>query len=108
MSDRIRVNTLLDYYGALLTDRQRTICDYYYREDFSMSEIAELEGISRAAVSDTIRKCKTELEHYEQVLKCIQAHDARMQIYQQMKQEQSCERYVSKLMYTELIGGEYE
>ena len=55
MSDRIRVNTLLDYYGALLTDRQRTICDYYYREDFSMSEIAELEGISRAAVSDTIR-----------------------------------------------------
>ena len=108
MSDRIRINTLLDYYGGLLTARQQTICRYYYREDFSMTEIAELEEISRAAVSDTIRKCRNELEHYEEVLKCVQAKDARMQIYHQMKQEPSCEAYVSKLMNTELIGGEYE
>ena len=52
MSDKIRVNTLLDFYGALLTPRQQEICRCYYREDLSMTEIAEIESISRSAVSD--------------------------------------------------------
>ena len=64
MSDKIRVNTLLDYYGGLLTPRQQLICRYYFREDFSLQEISELESISRAAVSDTVRKCEDELERY--------------------------------------------
>ncbi len=108
MSDKIKVNTLLDFYGALLTPRQQAICRYYYREDLSMTEIAEIESISRAAVSDTVRKSKAELEHYEQVLKCVQARDARSKIYIRMKQDPTCKKYLGKLMETELIGGEYE
>ena len=108
MSDRFRVNTLLDYYGGLLTPRQQEICRYYYREDYSMTEIAEMLNISRAAVSDTARKCVNELEHYEEVLKCIQARKARAEIYQRMEQEPSCKIFINELMETELIGGEYE
>ena len=108
MSDKIRVNTLLDFYGALLTPRQQEICRCYYREDLSMTEIAEIESISRAAVSDTVRKCEAELEQYEQVLKCVQARDARTKIYARMKQDPTCKKYVNNLMETELIGGEYE
>lgn len=108
MSDKIRINTLLDYYGSLLTPRQQAICRYYFREDFSMTEIAELEGISRAAVSDTVRKCSSELERYEEVLKCVEAKDARSQVYRRMKQDPACASYVNELIETELIGGNYE
>ncbi len=108
MSDKIRVNELLDYYGGLLTPRQQKLCRYYYREDLSLTEIAELESISKAAVSDTVRKCKSELEHYESVLKCVHAHTLRMAVYSRMKKDEACREYVDKLIETELIGGEYE
>ena len=108
MSDKIRVNELLDYYGGLLTPRQQKLCRYYFREDLSLTEIAELESISKAAVSDTIRKCRTELEHYESVLKCVQAHSLREAVYNRMKQDIACKEYLNELIETELIGGEYE
>ncbi len=108
MSDKIRVNELLDYYGGLLTPRQQKLCRYYFREDLSLTETAELESISKAAVSDTIRKCIAELEHYESVLKCVQAHHLRTDIYNRMKKNSACREYVDKLIETELIGGEYE
>ncbi len=108
MSDKIRVNELLDFYGGLLTPRQQTLCRYYYREDLSLTEIAELESISRAAVSDTVRKCESELEHYESVIKCVRAHKLRNVVYERMKHDAACSNYVNELIETELIGGEYE
>ena len=108
MADKIRVNALLDYYGGLLTKRQQTMCRYYYREDLSLTEIADLESVSKAAVSDTVRKCEAELERYESVLRCVQAHRMREAIYQRMRNDNACLKYVNELIETELIGGEYE
>jgi hypothetical protein len=108
MSDKIRVNTLLDYYGALLTERQQELCRYYYRDDYSLQEIAELEGISRSAVHDTVRKSEAELEHYEETLKCIQAANARKLVYSRMEKDPSAAAYLNNLLETELIGGNYE
>ena len=68
MLDKITANALLDYYGNLLTERQRTLCRYYFEEDLSYQEIAENEGISRTAVYDTISVSRTQLENYEFVL----------------------------------------
>lgn len=42
-----RMTMLFDFYGELLTDRQKEFFDLYYNEDLSLSEIAENEGISR-------------------------------------------------------------
>ncbi len=42
-----KMNSLLDAYEPLLTDKQQEVLDLYYKEDFSLSEIAENLKISR-------------------------------------------------------------
>ena len=49
---------LLDFYGELLTDKQRECFDLHYNEDLSLSEIAEQLGISRQGVWDNIRRAE--------------------------------------------------
>ena len=43
----LEVAYLLDYYGGMLTEKQREVVELYYNEDLSLSEIAENSGISR-------------------------------------------------------------
>ena len=60
-----RMTMLLDFYGEILTDRQREFFDLYYNEDLSLAEIAENYGISRQGVRDAIVRAEntmTELE----------------------------------------------
>lgn len=59
---------LLDIYGELLTERKRELLDYYYEEDYSLSEISELTGISRQGVRDSLRKSAAELLEFEEKL----------------------------------------
>ncbi|ACB84950.1 YlxM family DNA-binding protein [Natranaerobius thermophilus] len=56
---------LFDFYGELLTPRQKEIFKLYYYEDFSLGEISELEGISRQAVYDLLQRCEELLQDYE-------------------------------------------
>ena len=49
-----RMTMLFDFYGELLTERQKEFFDLYYNEDLSLSEIAENSGISRQGVRDVI------------------------------------------------------
>ncbi|MEG0779348.1 MAG: YlxM family DNA-binding protein [Oscillospiraceae bacterium] len=60
-----RMTMLFDFYGELLTDRQKEFYDLYYNEDLSLAEIAENEGISRQGVRDVIVRAEgimTEVE----------------------------------------------
>lgn len=59
---------LLDCYGELLTDRQRQIAELYYNEDLSLSEIAEMQQITRQAVRDSLRHTEQSLIRTEQKL----------------------------------------
>ena len=62
------VPRLLDAYGALLTDKQRSITAHYYDEDLSLAEIAENEGVTRQAVRDVIRRTEEQLSFFEDKL----------------------------------------
>ena len=61
----LAMTLLLDFYGELLTEKQRRCFDLHHNEDLSLSEIAELEGISRQGVWDQIRRAETVLEEIE-------------------------------------------
>ena len=56
-----RMTMLFDFYGELLTDRQKEFYDLYYNEDLSLSEIAENYGISRQGVRDAIKRAENQL-----------------------------------------------
>lgn len=62
------LGALLDAYGALLTERQRSIVDQYANENCSLAEIAEREGISRQGVRDTLLRAETQLHALERAL----------------------------------------
>ncbi len=57
---------LLDFYGELLTERQRSCYDLHVNEDLSLSEIAEQSGISRQGVWDNIRRAEQTLREIEE------------------------------------------
>ena len=67
-----RMTMLYDFYGDMLTDRQKEFYDLYYNEDLSLSEIAENYGISRQGVRDVIVRAEatlTELEDKTGIIK---------------------------------------
>jgi len=59
------VNILMDFYGDMLTDRQRTFLEYYYVDDLSLAEIAENEGITRQGVRDAIKRAEAQIYQME-------------------------------------------
>ena len=80
------MNEYLDWYGNLLTEKQQDICDLYFKEDLSLSEISENYDISRAAVLDTIKRSKKILEDYEKKLQLIKKFHQRKEIYDKIKE----------------------
>ena len=56
---------LFDFYGELLTDKQREYFDLRYNEDLSLGEIAEQSGISRQGVWDIIRRAEAAMSEIE-------------------------------------------
>ena len=57
---------LLDFYGELLTDKQRECFDLHCNEDLSLSEIADQLGISRQGVWDNIRRAEAAMKDIEE------------------------------------------
>lgn len=60
-----RMTMLFDFYGEILTERQREFFDLYYNEDLSLAEIAENAGISRQGVRDVIVRAEAAMQEVE-------------------------------------------
>ena len=68
IDDVIQTSLLYDFYGSLLTDRQREVMELYYGENLSLSEIAAEFSISRQGVHDALKNAVRALHEYEQKL----------------------------------------
>ena len=64
-SQAYRMALLYDFYGDVLTPRQKEFYDLYYNEDLSLSEIAEYNGITRQGVRDVIVRAEAILTDLE-------------------------------------------
>lgn len=63
--DHVEANELMDIYSSQLTKRQIELMKLYYEEDLSLSEIAQELSISRAAVSQSLKKAELVLQSLE-------------------------------------------
>jgi len=64
----LEISLLFDTYGEYLSDKQREVFDFYYNEDFSLSEIAEHTGMTRQGVRDWIKRTEQQLIELEEKL----------------------------------------
>ena len=64
-SQAYRMAMLFDFYGDMLTDRQKEFYDLYYNEDLSLGEIAENYNITRQGVRDVIVRAEAVLTELE-------------------------------------------
>jgi len=105
MGDILRETLLYDFYGELLTKRQRDYYELYYLNDLSLSEIALQYGISPQAVNDALRRTARLLRRYEDVLGTIAQHAARVEMagrlqeYVSDEENRKSEDFFEKIIY---------
>lgn len=75
MAKDLKLVILLDFYGGLLTDKQAEALDCYYNQDLSLSEIAEIMGISRQGVMAFLKQGEKHLRSFEEKLSLAQRFD---------------------------------
>ena len=68
MPKNMEVALLFDFYGDMLTDKQRDMVEQYYNQDLSLSEIAENAGIYRQGVRDCVKRAELQLFEMEERL----------------------------------------
>lgn len=64
----LNISLLLDFYGDILSERQRDMLDLYYNDDYSLAEIAQSFSISRQGVRSVLKKGETILIDMEKKL----------------------------------------
>lgn len=69
--DALEMTLLFDYYGELLTPRQRQCFDLRYNQDLSLGEIAQELNVSRQGVYDNLNRAETLLRNMEQKTGCV-------------------------------------
>ena len=83
--DALEIVLLYDYYGDLLTDRQKECFEMRYYQDFSLGEIGEELGISRQGVHDNLSRTEALLRNMEAKTGCV-------------RRDQACRKAVSTIL----------
>lgn len=69
--EALEMTLLFDYYGELLTQRQRSCLDMRYNQDLSLGEIAAELGVSRQGVYDNLNRAEALLRNMEEKTGCV-------------------------------------
>ena len=82
-NDTLNRTMLFDFFGDLLTDKQRNCFDLHHNEDLSLHEISNMTGASRQAVHDAIKRAEGSLFKMEEktgiVAKWLKTRDGLVQ-----------------------------
>lgn len=97
MNDFEEINLLLDFYEKLLTQNQIEVMEWYYRENYSLNEIAEIKGVSKSAIHDSLQRSVKLLKDYEQKLELVDKFNQRNKIYSQLEKKEDIKEEVKKL-----------
>lgn len=73
----LQMSLLFDFYGDILTEKQREVFDLYYNEDLSLTEIAEHTGITRQGVRDSLVRAEHTLTGFEETLGLVAKSEKR-------------------------------
>jgi len=74
--DELLHNTLLfDFYGELLTERQREMHQAYFCNDMSLSEVGDKFGVTRQAVNIALKETRKKLDAFEDALGLVKRHE---------------------------------
>ena len=74
--DALQMTLLFDYYGELLTDRQRMCFDLRHNQDLSLAEIAQELNVSRQGVHDNLSRAEALLMNMEEKTGCVRRDQA--------------------------------
>ena len=69
--DALEMALLFDYYGGMLTKKQKECFDMRYNQDLSLGEIGEALGVSRQAVCDNLTRTEALLRRMEENVGCV-------------------------------------
>ncbi len=79
------ISMLFDFYSELLTSKQKEYFAYYYFDNYSLSEIAEIFKVTRSAVYDQIKITCSLLEDYEKKLNLYKKYEEQKHAFEEIK-----------------------
>ena len=88
MEDREYIIILYDYYGELLSDKQREYFEEYYFDNLSLSEISEIDDVSRNAVHKCVKGVVSKLYEYEDKLRLYEKEERLKKIIEKISDKQ--------------------
>ena len=84
MDDILQLTLLYDFYGELLTEKQKQVYELHYQDDLSLTEIGDELSISRQAVRDQLKRTEKILQDYEEKLQLVSRFQAQKKAAQEM------------------------
>ena len=92
-SDTFHMSMLFDFYGELLTDKQKELFDLYYNEDMSLTEISEIVGITRQGVRDAVMRAEMSLRDIEDKVGLVKRYS---RLSDKIGQIGDCAHYIAR------------
>lgn len=87
MEEVIYLNELYDFYGSLLTDKQRDYFENYYFNNLSLGEMAENYDVSRNAIHKQLKIVEERLKYYEENLELLEKSKKAEELVQKISDE---------------------
>jgi len=85
MDELLKLTLLYDFYGELLTEKQKQVYEFHYQNDMSFSEIGAELSTSRQAVRDLLKRTEKILFGYEEKLHLVERFAQQQKAIRKMK-----------------------